>query len=172
MFHQRCFLVCPGLRSHHPRFDPHHRRFDPLHRRFDPHHRRFDHYHSRFDPHRRKFDPTILDSIPTIADSIPTCFSLSCARTFDVVFNAFPYFNSCSPSLKRVQLELGGKSPLIIFADCDMERAVRQVNLLYWSYFQLVQVQFYVTIVFVFRVSWLAFSTKERIALPRVRIEI
>lgn len=35
---------------------------------------------------------------------------------------------SCSPSLKRVQLELGGKSPLIIFSDCDMDRAVRQVR--------------------------------------------
>ncbi|XP_065175810.1 cytosolic 10-formyltetrahydrofolate dehydrogenase-like [Sycon ciliatum] len=29
-------------------------------------------------------------------------------------------------NLKKVSLELGGKSPLIIFSDCDMDRAVRQ----------------------------------------------
>ncbi|XP_071960536.1 cytosolic 10-formyltetrahydrofolate dehydrogenase-like isoform X2 [Antedon mediterranea] len=34
---------------------------------------------------------------------------------------------SCAESnLKKVSLELGGKSPLIIFSDCDMDRAVRQ----------------------------------------------
>lgn len=34
---------------------------------------------------------------------------------------------SCAVSnLKRVSLELGGKSPLIIFSDCDLEKAVRQ----------------------------------------------
>ncbi|KAK3752070.1 hypothetical protein QZH41_002498 [Actinostola sp. cb2023] len=34
---------------------------------------------------------------------------------------------SCATSnLKKCSLELGGKSPLIIFNDCDMERAVRQ----------------------------------------------
>ncbi|XP_076362354.1 mitochondrial 10-formyltetrahydrofolate dehydrogenase-like isoform X1 [Tachypleus tridentatus] len=34
---------------------------------------------------------------------------------------------SCASSnLKRVSLELGGKSPLIIFSDCDIDRAVRQ----------------------------------------------
>uniref|UniRef100_A0A8C7Y7P7 10-formyltetrahydrofolate dehydrogenase n=1 Tax=Oryzias sinensis TaxID=183150 RepID=A0A8C7Y7P7_9TELE len=33
---------------------------------------------------------------------------------------------SCAVSnLKKVSLELGGKSPLIIFADCDMDKAVR-----------------------------------------------
>ena len=33
---------------------------------------------------------------------------------------------TCAVSnLKKVSLELGGKSPLIIFADCDMERAVK-----------------------------------------------
>nr|CAD7400413.1 unnamed protein product [Timema cristinae] len=35
---------------------------------------------------------------------------------------------SCANSnLKKVSLELGGKSPLIIFDDCDLERAVRMV---------------------------------------------
>ncbi|XP_041459502.1 mitochondrial 10-formyltetrahydrofolate dehydrogenase-like isoform X1 [Lytechinus variegatus] len=34
---------------------------------------------------------------------------------------------SCAESnLKKVSLELGGKSPLVIFADCDMSAAVRQ----------------------------------------------
>ncbi|XP_031571747.1 cytosolic 10-formyltetrahydrofolate dehydrogenase-like isoform X1 [Actinia tenebrosa] len=34
---------------------------------------------------------------------------------------------SCATSnLKKCSLELGGKSPLIIFSDCDMDRAVRQ----------------------------------------------
>ena len=36
--------------------------------------------------------------------------------------------NSCAESnAKRVSLELGGKSPLIIFGDCDIDKAVRQV---------------------------------------------
>lgn len=34
---------------------------------------------------------------------------------------------SCAESnIKRVSLELGGKSPLIIFNDADLDRAVRQ----------------------------------------------
>lgn len=36
---------------------------------------------------------------------------------------------SCAVSnVKRVSLELGGKSPLIIFSDCDIDKAVRQVS--------------------------------------------
>ena len=39
------------------------------------------------------------------------------------------FFHSCAVSnLKKVSLELGGKSPLVIFADCDMHMAVRQVH--------------------------------------------
>lgn len=33
---------------------------------------------------------------------------------------------SCAQNVKKVSLELGGKSPLIIFADCDLDKAVRQ----------------------------------------------
>ena len=37
---------------------------------------------------------------------------------------------SCATSnLKKCSLELGGKSPLIVFADCDMTKAVRMVSL-------------------------------------------
>jgi formyltetrahydrofolate dehydrogenase len=32
---------------------------------------------------------------------------------------------SCTSNLKKVSLELGGKSPLIIFADCDLKKAVK-----------------------------------------------
>lgn len=31
-------------------------------------------------------------------------------------------------NIKKVSLELGGKSPLVIFGDCDMEKAVKQVG--------------------------------------------
>lgn len=31
---------------------------------------------------------------------------------------------SCAPGIKDVTLELGGKSPLIIFPDCDMDNAI------------------------------------------------
>jgi betaine-aldehyde dehydrogenase len=34
---------------------------------------------------------------------------------------------SCAPGIKDVTLELGGKSPLIIFPNCDMENAVNAV---------------------------------------------
>lgn len=48
---------------------------------------------------------------------------------------------SCAVSnVKKVSLELGGKSPLVIFSDCDLDRAVRQAmsavffnkGLFYW----------------------------------------
>lgn len=36
---------------------------------------------------------------------------------------------SCATSnLKKTSLELGGKSPFIIFSDCDLEKAVRMVG--------------------------------------------
>ncbi len=31
-------------------------------------------------------------------------------------------------NVKKVSLELGGKSPLIIYGDCDMDKAVRLVS--------------------------------------------
>ena len=40
-----------------------------------------------------------------------------------------PHIFSCSKSnLKKVSLELGGKSPLIICSDCDLEKAIRFVS--------------------------------------------
>lgn len=37
---------------------------------------------------------------------------------------------TCGDSnLKKVSLELGGKSPLVIFSDCDMDKAVRLVRI-------------------------------------------
>jgi formyltetrahydrofolate dehydrogenase len=38
--------------------------------------------------------------------------------------------NCADSNLKKVSLELGGKSPLIIFDDCDLDRAVRMVSLI------------------------------------------
>jgi len=35
---------------------------------------------------------------------------------------------SCAKSMKRITLELGGKSPLIVFADCDMDKAVNSAH--------------------------------------------
>lgn len=36
---------------------------------------------------------------------------------------------TCAESnMKKVSLELGGKSPLVIFSDCDMDKAVRVVS--------------------------------------------
>lgn len=38
------------------------------------------------------------------------------------------YLSCALSNLKKVSLELGGKSPLIIFSDCDMDKAVRMVS--------------------------------------------
>ena len=48
--------------------------------------------------------------------------------------NEFFFFkknsSSCAVNVKKCSLELGGKSPLVIFSDCDIDRAVRQVRIL------------------------------------------
>ena len=36
--------------------------------------------------------------------------------------------SAAESNVKKVSLELGGKSPLIIFNDCDLDKAVRQVS--------------------------------------------
>ena len=39
------------------------------------------------------------------------------------------FIHSCARvNVKKVSLELGGKSPLIIFSDCDLDKAVRMVG--------------------------------------------
>ena len=35
--------------------------------------------------------------------------------------------SAAASNVKKVSLELGGKSPLIIFSDCDLDKAVRLV---------------------------------------------
>ena len=40
----------------------------------------------------------------------------------------FHLYSCAKVNLKKVSLELGGKSPLIIFSDCDMDKAVRMVR--------------------------------------------
>jgi len=37
--------------------------------------------------------------------------------------------SAAKSNVKKVSLELGGKSPLIIFSDCDLESAVRYVSI-------------------------------------------
>jgi len=36
---------------------------------------------------------------------------------------------ACSKSMKRITTELGGKSPMIVFADCDMDKAVNSAHI-------------------------------------------
>ena len=45
--------------------------------------------------------------------------------------NLFVLISAAVSNIKKVSLELGGKSPLIIFGDCDMDKAVRQVRVLF-----------------------------------------
>lgn len=41
----------------------------------------------------------------------------------------YSHHSAAMSNVKKVSLELGGKSPLIIFADADLEKAVRLVSL-------------------------------------------
>lgn len=51
---------------------------------------------------------------------------------------------SCAQSnMKKVSLELGGKSPLVIFDDCDLDKAVRIVSLFYVLLSNLLHKYFY-----------------------------
>ena len=40
--------------------------------------------------------------------------------------------SAAESNVKKVSLELGGKSPLIIFSDCDLDKAVRLVSEEQW----------------------------------------
>lgn len=42
-------------------------------------------------------------------------------------------FSCALSNVKKVSLELGGKSPLIIFADCDLSKAVQMVRTGLWG---------------------------------------
>lgn len=50
-------------------------------------------------------------------------------RRINIFMFNYHFKSAAESNVKRVSLELGGKSPLIIFNDCDMEKAVRQVNI-------------------------------------------
>ena len=41
--------------------------------------------------------------------------------------------SAAESNIKKVSLELGGKSPLIIFGDCDMDKAVKQGMHVFWK---------------------------------------
>lgn len=46
-----------------------------------------------------------------------------------VIITGQTIMKSCAASnMKKVSLELGGKSPLVIFEDCDLDKAVRNVS--------------------------------------------
>ena len=46
----------------------------------------------------------------------------------DSVLPTYVPFSCALSNVKKVSLELGGKSPLIIFADCDLSKAVQMVR--------------------------------------------
>ena len=54
-----------------------------------------------------------------------------CMRTNMTIQRKLPYYHrlvmaaAAKSNLKRVALELGGKSPLVVMDDCDLEKAVR-----------------------------------------------
>lgn len=50
-------------------------------------------------------------------------------QTGRVTAHSYLFSSSCAVSnLKKVSLELGGKSPLIVFNDCELDKAVRMVS--------------------------------------------
>ena len=72
-------------------------------------------------------------------------------------------FSAAESNAKKVSLELGGKSPLIIFKDCDLEKAVRQVRVR--AFWRLLTFRVFLRRCRVFK---LACSTRGKIVLPLV----
>ena len=57
----------------------------------------------------------------------------SCDRICWRVSSRFPHSGAGAPTLKRVHFELGGKNPVIVFDDADLERALGAVAFMIWS---------------------------------------
>ena len=74
--------------------------------------------------------------------------------------------------MKKVSLELGGKSPLIIFSDCELDKAVRQVSRVWQTtvYYQLKWSVCVCVCMCVCREHKQSSSTKERTALQLVSL--
>jgi hypothetical protein len=66
------------------------------------------------------------------------CQLIISVRTRWTLEICFVYIYSCAKvNVKKVGLELGGKSPLIIFHDCDLDKAVRMVCTVWFLFQQL-----------------------------------
>ena len=53
---------------------------------------------------------------------------MKCQKTSELdIFQRLVMAAAAKSNLKRVALELGGKSPLIVMDDCDLDKAVRKM---------------------------------------------
>ena len=65
----------------------------------------------------------VFDAPAAVAKKAPKAVTTEISRQFG--FNAPVVMRSAADTLKKVSLELGGKSPNIVFADADLKAAVR-----------------------------------------------